>query len=200
MALDPGFLTELKFKNDIESVISPYVQLKKRGSNLVGLCPFHNEKTGSFTVYPENGSYYCFGCGAGGDVITFVRQIENLDYIEAVRLLAQRAGMTVPEDGASEELSKYKKLIYSMNRDAARFFYDTLTGEGGRQVLAYLRKRGLSDGIIRRFGLGASPDGWDGLLKFLVRLVAVVREFLSLEGAEKRLRHGVVMGHARIGQ
>lgn len=167
MALSPEFLAELKYKNDIESVISSYVQLRRRGSNLVGLCPFHNEKTPSFTVYPENGSYYCFGCGAGGDVITFVRQTENLDYIEAVRLLAQRSGMAVPEDTVNDETAKLKKRVYEMNRESARFFHSFLAGEGGRIYLKYLRDRGLADGTIRSFGLGAAPDTWDSLIKHL---------------------------------
>lgn len=167
MALDQNFLAELKYRNDIESVISSYVQLKRRGSNLVGLCPFHNEKTPSFTVYPENGSYYCFGCSAGGDVITFVRQAENLDYIEAVRLLAQRSGMQVPEDTVDDKFAALKKRVYEMNREAARFFHSFLGSEGGRPMLKYLRDRGLLDGTIRSFGLGASPDTWDSLIKHL---------------------------------
>ncbi len=167
MALDPNFLAELKYRNDIESVISSYVQLKRRGSNLVGLCPFHNEKTPSFTVYPENGSYYCFGCSAGGDVITFVRQAENLDYIEAVRLLAQRSGMQVPEDNIDDKYARIKKRVYEMNREAAHFFHNFLASEGGRPMLKYLRDRGLADGTIRSFGLGASPDTWDSLIKHL---------------------------------
>ncbi|MBQ5810120.1 MAG: DNA primase, partial [Clostridia bacterium] len=167
MALDQNFLAELKYRNDIESVISSYVQLKRRGSNLVGLCPFHNEKTPSFTVYPENGSYYCFGCSAGGDVITFVRQAENLDYIEAVRLLAQRSGMQVPEDNVDDKFAKLKKRVYEMNREAAHFFHNFLASEGGRPMLKYLRDRGLADATIRSFGLGASPDTWDSLTKHL---------------------------------
>ena len=99
MRLSDAFLEQLRANTDIESVISPYVNLRRRGKNLVGLCPFHNEKTPSFTVYPENGSFYCFGCGVGGDVITFVRRMENLDYMEAVKQLADRAGMALPEDG-----------------------------------------------------------------------------------------------------
>lgn len=167
MALDPAFLAELKYRNDIESVISSYVQLKRRGSNLVGLCPFHNEKTASFTVYPENGSYYCFGCSAGGDVVTFIRQAENLDYMEAVRLLAQRSGMQVPEDHTDDKTARLKKRVYEMNREAAHFFHNFLRSEGGRPMLKYLRDRGLADGTIRSFGLGAAPDTWDSLLKHL---------------------------------
>lgn len=106
MRLSDSFLEQLRANTDIESVISPYVNLRRRGKNLVGLCPFHNEKTPSFTVYPENGSFYCFGCGVGGDVITFVRRMENLDYMEAVKQLADRAGMALPEDGYDDTLAK----------------------------------------------------------------------------------------------
>lgn len=106
MRLSDAFLEQLRANTDIESVISPYVNLRRRGKNLVGLCPFHNEKTPSFTVYPENGSFYCFGCGVGGDVITFVRRMENLDYMEAVKQLADRAGMALPEDGYDDTLAK----------------------------------------------------------------------------------------------
>ena len=110
MPIGQDFLMELKYRNDIESVVGSYVNLKRRGSNLVGLCPFHNEKTPSFTVYPENGSFYCFGCGAGGDVITFIRQIENLDYLEAVKYLADRTGLQVPEDGYDASMQRMKDV------------------------------------------------------------------------------------------
>ena len=105
MALPELFLQELKLRNSIEDVASSYVQLKRRGRNLVGLCPFHNEHTPSFNLYPESGSFYCFGCGAGGDVITFVRRIENLDYMEAVKFLADRAGLQLPELGVDDSMS-----------------------------------------------------------------------------------------------
>ena len=100
MPLPDGFLQELKLKTDINDVVSTYVTLKKRGNTYVGLCPFHNEKTPSFTVYPATQSFYCFGCGAGGDAVTFIKKIENLDYIDAVKSLAQRAGMQMPDDTA----------------------------------------------------------------------------------------------------
>lgn len=167
MAIHQEFLLELKDRNDIESVIGGYVNLRRRGSNLVGLCPFHNEKTPSFTVYPENGSYFCFGCGAGGDVITFIRQAENLDYIEAVRLLAERAGLTMPEDGFDTSMQKLKSVVLAINREAARYFYSLLMSAEGREALEYLTGRGLAPATIRRFGLGFSPAGWDGLLLHL---------------------------------
>lgn len=104
--LSDSFLQEIRDRNEIESVIAPYVDLKRRGRNLTGLCPFHNEKTPSFTVYPETQSFYCFGCGAGGGAITFVRKIENLDYMEAVKSLADRAGIAMPQDSYGDSLMK----------------------------------------------------------------------------------------------
>ena len=168
MALNEDFLLELKERNPIEDVVSSYVTLKKGGRNPKGLCPFHNEKTPSFTLYPENGSFYCFGCGAGGDVIRFIRLIENLDYIDAVKFLAQRSGMTVPLDEADNSLHRLKNRIYSINRETARFFNSVLFSESGRAGYEYFRQRGLSDADIRHFGLGFSPNSWDALLKHLV--------------------------------
>lgn len=168
MALSDEFLLELKNRNDIESVVSGYVNLKRAGSTRKGLCPFHNEKTPSFTVYPENGSYYCFGCGAGGDVITFVRQIENLDYMEAVRFLADRAGLNIPEDGGYDDsMHKLKTVILSANREAARFFHAALLSPGGKAALDYLTDRGLMAATIRHFGIGYAPNSWDALLLHL---------------------------------
>ncbi len=170
MAISQDFLLELKYKNDIETVLSPYVNLKRRGSNLVGLCPFHNEKTPSFTVYPENGSYYCFGCGAGGDVVTFIRQIENLDYLDAVKLLAERVGMSLPEDGYNDYNEKLKTAVYEINRETARFYNKFLFSEQAKPAQQYLLGRGLSPQIIKSFGLGCAPPEWDRLYKHLKSL------------------------------
>ena len=158
MRLPEEFISELKFRSDISDIASSYMQLKRRGRNLVGLCPFHGEKTPSFNIYTENGSFYCFGCGAGGDVITFVMKIENLDYMEAVKFLAQRAGMTVPEDAVDDSMSKLRTRVFEANREAARFYYNKLYSNEGRQALSYLHSRVLSDKTITRFGLGFSPD------------------------------------------
>ncbi len=158
MALPEEFLQELRARSDITEVASQYVSLKRRGRNMVGLCPFHGEKTPSFNIYTETNSFYCFGCGAGGDVITFVMRIENLDYIEAVRLLAQRAGMSMPSENYDDSLAKLKRRIYEANRETARFFFRTLYSPIGRSGLEYLRSRGLSDKTIRHFGLGFAPD------------------------------------------
>ena len=167
MRLSDSFLEELRSRVDIESVISPYVNLRRRGKNLVGLCPFHNEKTPSFTVYPENDSFYCFGCGVGGDVITFVRRIENLDYLEAVKMLADRAGMALPEDGFDDSMAKRRTAVLEANRAAAKFFHAELMSERGREALDYFLGRGLTIETIRHFGLGYAPDDWRALKNHL---------------------------------
>lgn len=168
MALSDEFLDDLRRRADIESTVSSYVSLKRKGKILTGLCPFHNEKTPSFTVYPETQSYYCFGCGNGGDVITFIRNIENLDYMEAVKLLADRHGVSMPQDGYDSGLSKKRTEMYGANREAARFFHAKLYSPEGRQGLEYFYSRGLTDDTIRRFGLGFAPDSWHDLENYLV--------------------------------
>ncbi|MDD6284898.1 MAG: DNA primase, partial [Firmicutes bacterium] len=167
MRLDESFLYELRMRNDIESVVSGYVNLKRRGNTMVGLCPFHNEKTPSFTVYTNNGSFYCFGCGAGGDVITFVRQIENLDYMEAVRFLADRSGMTMPTDGYDDSLRQFRMRVLEANRCAARFFHAQLGTAAGAGAAEYLRGRQLTDATVRHFGIGFAPNEWTALYDHL---------------------------------
>ena len=120
MAINDEFLQELRDRIDIETVISPYVNLRRRGRLLTGLCPFHGEKTPSFTVYPDSQSFYCFGCGAGGEIVTFIRRIENLDFVEAVKSLAQKAGLQMPEDGYDDTLSKRRATILAANREIGR--------------------------------------------------------------------------------
>lgn len=168
MALSDEFLDDLRRRADIESTVSSYVSLKRKGKILTGLCPFHNEKTPSFTVYPETQSYYCFGCGNGGDVITFIRNIENLDYMEAVKLLADRHGVSMPQDGYDSGLSKKRTEMYGANREAARFFHAKLYSPEGRQGLEYFYSRGLTDDTIRHFGLGYAPDSKDELIEYLI--------------------------------
>ncbi len=169
MPIPEQVLNEIKYRNEIEDVISPYVALKRRGKNLIGLCPFHNEKTPSFTVYPENGSFYCFGCHVGGDVFTFTKLIENLDYMEAVHVLAERAGVTLTEVGYDDSVQRMKNTLYDINREAARFYHKYLMSPQGKWALDYLTGRGLTVETIRHFGLGAAPDSWDGLLNHLHR-------------------------------
>ncbi len=159
--LPDSFLQELVAKNDIESVVSAYVSLKRRGRNLVGLCPFHGEKTPSFNLYPETNSFYCFGCGAGGDVVTFIRRIENLSYIDAVKLLADRAGLPVPEQDRNDVGARQRVRILEANREAARLFHACLYSAEGRAGLEYYYSRGYTDATIRHFGLGYAPQRFD---------------------------------------
>ncbi len=164
MALPDSFIQELLSKNDIESVASSYVGFKRRGRNLVGLCPFHGEKTASFNLYPETNSFYCFGCGAGGDVITFIKRIENLDYIDAIKFLADRSGMKMPENRQeNDQTSRLRMRILEANREAARIFHATLYRPEGKVALDYYRSRGYTDATIKHFGLGFAPQSWDYL-------------------------------------
>ncbi len=158
-------------RNDIVDVVSSYVKLKRTGANLMGLCPFHSEKTPSFSVSPSKQMFYCFGCGAGGNVITFVMKYENLDFPEALRLLADRAGVTLPErnmNPGERERSSRRQLLLEANKDAAIFYYKTLYSPAGRKGLDYLRvKRGLTDETIKHFGLGFSEITDQSLSRYL---------------------------------
>ena len=161
------FLTELHMRCDIEQTISSYVQLKRRGKNLVGLCPFHNEKTPSFTVYPDSQSYFCFGCGAGGEVINFIRRAENLDFYEAVRFLCDRYSLVMPADGVDDSLAVKRKRMYEINKEAARFFNSCLFSEEGKEGLEYFKSRGYKKSTITKFGMGYAPNDWRKLLNHL---------------------------------
>ncbi len=169
MALDSRFLAELKSRNNIVDLIATAVQLKRNGTRHTGLCPFHGEKTPSFTVFEETASYYCFGCGAGGDVITFAMKYNNLDYIEAVRYLADRAGMALPEEESRNAAfqRQRRERLYDMHKIAARFFFDQLMSAKGGEALAYLTNRGIGREAIIRFGLGFAPDSFDALKNHL---------------------------------
>lgn len=184
-------INEIKYRNDIETAVSQYVNLKRRGKNLVGLCPFHSEKTPSFTVYPENGSFYCFGCGVGGDVFTFTGLIENLDYIESVKLLAERSGISLPQDGYDDSMQRLKKKIYDINRDTARFFHSFLMSPGGKWALDYLTGRGLTVKTIKHFGLGAAPDSWDALIHHLKEKGYTESDMLAANVIGKSNRGGI---------
>ena len=161
-----AWLDELRSRSDIVQVVSGYVALNKKGRNYWGLCPFHGEKTASFSVDGEHQLYYCFGCKAGGDVIHFIMDIERLSFPEAVEQLADRAHMTVPEMEKDEDYERrrtQRERLLNANREAARFYHETLFTPAGEASLAYLRRRGLNDNVIRKFGLGASPDSWSAL-------------------------------------
>ncbi len=163
MAFSQDFLQELSDRNPIEDVVGEYVQFTKRsGQNLFGLCPFHSEKTPSFSVSPSKQIYHCFGCGKGGSVINFIMEIENLSFPEAVEFLARRAGMKVPEQQSDPGKPKRDRL-YALNRDAARFFYEQLSTPAGAAAVDYMLRRGITPGTARRFGLGCAPESWDAL-------------------------------------
>ena len=185
-----SFIEELRYRCDIEQIISSYTQLKRTGRTLKGLCPFHSEKTPSFVVYPENHSFYCFGCAAGGDVITFIRMAEHLEYVEAIRFLAEKVGMTVPEDAKDDIFAKQKTRMLELNREAARFFHAFLISPQGKRGLDYFRERGLSDKTIRKFGLGYSPDSWDALKNHLRQKGFTEQEMLSAAVVRKNDRGG----------
>ncbi|MCR5665065.1 MAG: DNA primase [Oscillospiraceae bacterium] len=162
-AFPESFLNELTERSDIVDVVSSYVRLTKRsGSNLFGLCPFHSEKTPSFSVSPDKQIYHCFGCGKGGGVINFIMEIENLSFPEAVEFLARRANLPLPEQSDDRESKKRSRLL-ALNRDAARYFYEQLGADAGSAARAYMQKRGISPATARSFGLGCAPDGWEGL-------------------------------------
>lgn len=186
------FISELQMRNDIEQVISTYVQLKRRGKNLVGLCPFHNEKTPSFTIYPESQSFYCFGCAAAGDVISFIRRIENLDYMEAVRFLCDKSGMSMPSDGYDSSLAEKRKRTYEINRDAARFFNEYLFSPEGKAGLDYYKSRGYMKKTLIRFGMGYAPNAWDGLLRHMRNKGYSYEELYEANLAQRSEKNGKV--------
>lgn len=165
MAIPSVYIQELVARNDIYDVISRYVSLQRAGRLYKGLCPFHSERSPSFMVYPETQSYYCFGCGAAGDVIKFTMEMNSLSYIEAVRYLAQQCGMPMPDEDDGQ--AKLKARILEMNKLAARYFHGCLNSDAGRNARKYLRDRQLSDKTIINFGLGYAPDGWQNLTDYL---------------------------------
>ena len=185
------YVEEVVRRNDITDVVASYVQLRHRGRTHTGLCPFHSEKTPSFVVYPETQSFYCFGCGAGGDVITFIKKINNLDYVEAVKYLAGRAGMPMPEE--DDKVGRLRSRVLLVNKETARFFYEQLNAptEEAAAARAYWRGRGLSDSTIRRFGLGYAPNDFRALRMHL-RAKGFTEEEMLAAGVEKRSEKGNV--------
>lgn len=161
-----NFIEEIKYRNKIEDVIASYVNLKRAGSNYQGVCPFHSEKTPSFTVFPNTETFHCFGCGAGGDVISFIMRAENLEYPGAVEFLAKRAGLPMPDASEGGETVK-RARYYEMNREAARFFNRCLSLPEAEEARKYLAQRGLTNAAIKRFGLGFAPNSFDALRKHM---------------------------------
>lgn len=169
MPLPGAFLNELKSRCDIETVIGTYVRLKRAGTNSVGNCPFHSEKTPSFTVFRNTQSFYCFGCGAGGDVITFVMRMENLDYMSAVEKLANMAGLAMPQETSAYTAKKTdRKRLLELNKKAARFFYNALTDPKNAHALKYITDRGLTPRTIKHFGIGYADTSFDSLSGYLM--------------------------------
>ena len=164
MAFPPSFIDELVARNPIEDVVGQYVTLRRSGSNMFGLCPFHGEKTASFSVAPEKGIYYCFGCHKGGGAINFMMELEGLSYPDAVRALALRAGMEVPEDDQYQSRYRQQERLWALMKEAGRFFNEQLYSPAGAKCLEYVQKRGLSKAIVTRFGMGYAPDSWNALV------------------------------------
>lgn len=179
MAFPQSFLDELIARNDIVDVVGSYVQLAHKGSNLFGLCPFHSEKTGSFSVSPDKQIYYCFGCKKGGGVINFIMDIEHLTFPESVRFLANRAGMEVPEDEGDQDAGRYRARLLELNRDAARFYHQLLKAPQGKSVRDYLAQRQIQWRTAVSFGMGASPDAWDTLLNAMIQKGYSKKELLD---------------------
>ena len=165
MAFPPAFIDELLARNPIEEVVGQYVSLKRSGSNLFGLCPFHGEKTASFSVAPDKGIYYCFGCHKGGGAVNFMMEVENLSYPDAVRALAKRAGMNVPEDEQYQSRYRQQERLWALHKEAARFFHAQLYSPVGQEALRYAFGRGMSKSILTTFGVGYAPDSWDTMVK-----------------------------------
>ncbi|MBR0232136.1 MAG: DNA primase [Clostridia bacterium] len=182
MAFSRNFIEELKKRNNIEEVVGRVVTLKRSGANLAGKCPFHSERTPSFYVFPATSSYYCFGCGAGGDVVTFVMQTENLDYREAVEQLAKRAGIKVEETDTprSSAPAVKRERLWEINREAGRFFYRALLAPEGANARAYLIKRQFNSATVKMFGIGYAPGGYDSpLCAFLISKGFTPQEILT---------------------
>lgn len=179
MAFPQSFMDELTARNDIVDVVGSYVSLVSKGGSFWGCCPFHNEKTPSFHVLQDKQIYYCFGCKRGGGVVNFIMEEENLSFPEAVRFLAKRANMEVPEDNTDREANRYRQRLLDLNRDAARYYYQLLQGPEGAGVRAYLEKRRISRSTAVKFGMGASPDSWDSLLTAMTKKGYTKRELLD---------------------
>ena len=187
---------EVRLQNDIVEVISQYVPLKQKGSSYFGLCPFHNEKTASFSVNSEKQFYYCFGCGAAGNVFSFLMEMENCDFPEAMKRLAERAHITLPEPEKNAQAiaaEQLKKRLFEMHTLAGRFFYEALQKEEGAEARAYLQKRQMDPRMARKFGIGYSPDSYDALFRHLqekgFKISEILKTGLVLENKDGKGYH-----------
>ncbi len=193
MRFSDDFLAELRSRTDIEELIGRYVEIRHRGSRTpVALCPFHSEKTPSFVIYRDTQSYYCFGCGAGGDAITFIKNIERLDYTDSVRFLCERAGLAMPLDPVDDEINRLRRRCYEANREAARFFHAYLYSPEAQQARAYLDKRRLAPETVKSFGLGFAPAKWDALIKHLKEKGYNEAELVSFDLAKRTSKGSVI--------
>ena len=181
MAFPASFIDELIARNPIEEVVGQYVSLKRSGSNLFGLCPFHGEKTASFSVAPDKGIYYCFGCHKGGGPVNFMMDMEGLSYPDAVRALAKRAGMEVPEDEQYQSRYRQQERLWALMKEAGRFYNEQLYSPAGVQCLEYVRKRGLSKSIVTRFGMGFAPDSWNALISAMKKKGYTEQELIDAD-------------------
>ena len=167
MAFSPAFIDELVARNPIEDVVGQYVTLKRSGANMFGLCPFHGEKTASFSVAPDKGIYYCFGCHKGGGVVNFMMEVEGLSYPDAVRALAKRVGLEVPDDEQYQSRYRQQERLWALHKEAARFFYSQLYAPVGQAALRYAQDRGMPKSTLINFGIGYAPDSWDSMVRHL---------------------------------
>ena len=197
MAFPPAFLDELAARNPIEEVVGQYVSLKRSGANLFGLCPFHGEKTASFSVNPEKGICYCFGCHKGGGVVNFIMEIESLSYPDAVRFLAKRAGLEIPDDNRNDSQYKKKERLWALSKAAAKFFNQQLKTPAAEEVRAYIAKRGLSGATVTRFGLGFAPNRWTALIEAMTAQGFTKEELLQAGLALQNKEKGTVYDRFR---
>lgn len=191
-------IEEVRLRNDIIEVVSSYVKLERKGRRYFGLCPFHNEKSPSFSVEPAKQFFYCFGCNKGGSVIQFIMSIEHLEFLDALKYLAERAGVTLPEpeDNEEREKSRIRKEILEINKEAARFFFSVLAGKNGLEAQGYLKRRGLTEKTIRQFGLGLAPVGWNELTQKLLAKGAG-SELLLSSGLSTKAKSGELVDRFR---
>ena len=190
MAFPQAFLDELIARNPIEDVVGQYVQLKRSGANYFGLCPFHGEKTPSFSVAPNKQMYYCFGCHKGGGVINFIMEIESLSYPDAVRFLAQRVNLEVPDDREYQSQYREQERLWALCKDAARYFHEKLKSDLGQPARAYLLRRGLDWNTVSRFGIGFAPEGWRNLADAMEQKGYSRAELLAADLAVSREKNG----------
>ncbi len=197
MAFPQAFLEELIARSPIEDVVGQYVAMTRRGSNLFGLCPFHGEKTASFSVAPDKGIFYCFGCHKGGGVVNFIMEIESLSYPDAVRFLAKRAGLEVPEDAQYQSRYRQQERLWALCKEAARFFHSQLYSPAGAEGLQYAQKRGISRTTLTNFGMGFAPNSWTGLLDAMKKKGYTEQELLDAGLALRHQTKGTVYDRFR---